>query len=53
METEKKRKGLLAMIWESMTKSGGCCGSGQSCGGAANEDDKKAVEKKQTAESEH
>jgi hypothetical protein len=29
---EKKKKGILAMIWESMTKTGGCCGSGESCG---------------------
>jgi len=46
METEKKKKGLLATIWESMTKTGGCCGSGQSCCGPANENDEKTVEKK-------
>jgi hypothetical protein len=28
---EKKKKGFLAAIWESMTKTGGCCGSGESC----------------------
>lgn len=31
MQNEKKKKGLLSMIWESMTKTGGCCGSGESC----------------------
>lgn len=40
METEKKKKGLLATIWESMTKTGGCCGSGESCCcSGKNEDD--------------
>ena len=45
MEKEKKRKGLLATIWESMTKTGGCCGSGGSCCGPSNEEDKKSVGK--------
>ena len=30
-----KRKGVLAAIWESMTKTGGCCGSGGNCCGPA------------------
>jgi hypothetical protein len=51
METEKKRKGLLATIWESMTKTGGCCGPGQTCCGPPTEDDKKTIEKKAEAES--
>ena len=46
METEKKKKGFLAMIWESMTKTGGCCGGGESCCGPADGDDKKDDEKK-------
>jgi hypothetical protein len=46
VKTERKKKGLLATIWESMTKSGGCCGSGQSCCGPSNENDKKTVEQK-------
>jgi hypothetical protein len=45
METEKKKKGLLATIWESMTKTGGCCGPGESCCGPSSEDDKERVEK--------
>ncbi len=35
METSKgarkDKKGFWAAIWESMTKTGGCCGSGDSC----------------------
>jgi hypothetical protein len=53
METGKEKKGLLATIWESMTKTGGCCGGGKSCCGPANEDDKKCVENKQGAEPEN
>ena len=30
-KTNEKKKGVLAAIWESMTKTGGCCGSGESC----------------------
>jgi len=45
METEKKKKGLLETIWESMTQTGGCCGSGGSCCGPSNEDDKRTIEK--------
>lgn len=45
METEAKKKGLLATIWESMTKTGGCCGSGGSCCGPSNEDDEETIEK--------
>ena len=33
-KTEKK-KGILATIWESMTKTGGCCGGGSDCCGPA------------------
>ncbi len=37
METTAKRKtkkkGLFAAIWESMTRTGGCCG-GDCCGGS-------------------
>ena len=45
----KQKKGLLGAIWESMTKTGGCCGSGGNCCGPANptNDDKKAKEKKE------
>ncbi len=52
METKpndkKQKKGLLAAIWESMTKTGGCCGSGGNCCGPAepNNGGDKAKEKK-------
>ncbi len=47
METKKeKKKGLLATIWESMTKTGGCCGAGESCGGPSDGDDKRNADKK-------
>jgi len=41
-----KKKGLWALIKESMTKTGGCCGSGgDCCGGAKKEPDiKKTVQ---------
>jgi len=45
---EKQKKGFLAAIWESMTKTGGCCGSGGNCCGPSdsNDGDEKAKEKK-------
>jgi hypothetical protein len=46
METEKKKKGFIATIWESMSKTGGCCGGGGNCGcGPSDEDDKKTAKK--------
>ncbi|HUV65898.1 MAG TPA: hypothetical protein VMW24_18535 [Sedimentisphaerales bacterium] len=51
METKNKKKGFLATIWESMSKTGGCCGSGESCCGPAKEEDKRAVEKEVQEES--
>ncbi len=53
METKpndkKPKKGFLGAIWESMTKTGGCCGSSGNCCGPANpaDSDKKAKEKKE------
>lgn len=38
---EKKKKGILAMIWESLVKTGGCCGSGESCCGKSSTDTNK------------
>ena len=51
METEKKKKGLLTTIWESMTKTGGCCGPGESCCGPAKKGDEETAEKKAEEES--
>ncbi len=54
MENEgKKKKGFFSMIWESMTKTGGCCGSGETCCGPAKEDDKKIAENENTKESDN
>jgi hypothetical protein len=50
--SERKKKGifsLLAMIWESMTKTGGCCGPGKSCGSTSN---KSKMENKEKQKSE-
>ena len=41
MQSEKKKKGLFSAIWESMTKTGGCCGSGESCGCSPQPDNSK------------
>ena len=46
MKTEGKKKRLLATIWESMTKTGGCCGPGEDCCGPTKDSDKKAHEEK-------
>jgi hypothetical protein len=32
MTEEKKKKGFFAVIKESFTKTGGCCGNGETCG---------------------
>lgn len=48
-KNEKKKKGIFSAIWESMTKTGGCCGSGESCCGPIDEkDEKKNKKNKQT-----
>ena len=43
---KKKKKGILATIWESMTKTGGCCGSGESCCGPSGEKEKDVCQDK-------
>ena len=49
MESKTKKKGFLATIWESMTKTGGCCGAGESCCGPTEENtDKPEAGKKAT-----
>ena len=46
-KTNEKKKGVLSAIWESMTKTGGCCGGGESCGcGSKSDKDKEKNEKK-------
>lgn len=41
-EEKAKKRGWLAAIRESMTKTGGCCGPGETCGGPAKGKDKEA-----------
>ena len=41
-EEKAKKRGWLAAIRESMTKTGGCCGPGETCGGPAKGKDKDA-----------
>ncbi len=50
---KKKKKGFFSMIWESMTKTGGCCGSGETCCGPAKKDSNKTVENENTKESDN
>ncbi len=49
----KKKKGFFSMIWESMTRTGGCCGSGETCCGPAKEDGNKTVENENTKETDN
>jgi len=50
----KKKKGLLALLRESLAKTGGCCGPGETCGGLGKASEKKTAteensESKETA----
>lgn len=38
---KKKKKGLWSVIRESMVKTGGCCGPGETCGGSTKETPQK------------
>ena len=38
-DEKKKKKGIFGAIRESMTKTGGCCGPGETCGGSSGESD--------------
>lgn len=44
INNEKKKKGMLSVIKESMSKTGGCCGPGETCGGPEKKNDKAPVE---------
>lgn len=54
MADEKgKKKSFLAAIWESMTKTGGCCGSGEDCCGPSQQEKKaKPADRKEDTSSE-
>jgi len=41
---KKKKKGFFSLIKESMSKTGGCCGPGETCGGSA-KDNVKPIDK--------
>jgi len=41
-----KKKNILAIIWESLKKTGGCCGSGETCGQSAKKETKKSTKSK-------
>ena len=47
-DEKKKKKGIFAAIRESMTKTGGCCGPGETCGGPSTESDREKVAGKNT-----
>ena len=41
MKTDKPaKKGFLSILRESFSKTGGCCGAGETCGAPAKESDK-------------
>jgi len=49
MSEEKKKKGFFSIMKESMNKSGGCCGSGETCDCSAPiPEPDKSKEKKKT-----
>ena len=51
-DEKKEKKGFLAAIWESMTKTGGCCGSGEDCCGPSQKQDRgDTSDKKEDTES--
>lgn len=51
-EVKAKKQGWLALVRESMTKTGGCCGPGESCGGPAKPKGKETGENTATKEPE-
>jgi hypothetical protein len=46
MKEVKKKKGLFEFIKESMNKTGGCCGPGESCCGPAPDEKEEKEENK-------
>ena len=39
----KEKKSIFELFQKSMAKSGGCCGAGETCGGSAEDEEKKAT----------
>ena len=48
---KKKKKGLWSVIRESMVKTGGCCGPGETCGGSTKETPKRPPADEEAEES--
>jgi hypothetical protein len=44
--SNEKKKGLFSVIKESMKKTGGCCGPGESCCGSGNNQSKDSKSEK-------
>ena len=49
---KKKKKGVFSAIKESMSKTGGCCGPGETCGGFDRDNFKPAAKDAQKSEKE-
>ena len=45
MAEEKKKKGFFSAMKESMNKTGGCCGAGETCGAPPEKTDEKGKKK--------
>ena len=47
MKTDKpEKKGFFAVLKEAFTKSGGCCGAGETCGGPERDADNNRAQAK-------
>jgi hypothetical protein len=42
IKEQKQKKGFWAVLWEAMTKTGGCCGGGENCCGPSQPDNGNA-----------
>ena len=42
VKEQKRKKGFWAVLWESMTRTGGCCGGGGNCCGSSQPDNGNA-----------
>ena len=50
MKTDKPiKKGFFSLLRESFSKTGGCCGAGETCGAPAKESDKAVTKEAKEA----